>query len=87
MIVSCTRLAGEAILDERGEEAGRIERVVIDLASGRVACVVLACGGVLGLGERQYTVPWSRLRLDSAHRRFILERTPERSDREAPHPV
>jgi len=87
MIVSCSRLAGEPVLDEHGEEAGRIERVVIDLASGRVAWVVLACGGVFGLGERHETVPWSCLRLDPASRRFILERKPEPADREAPHPA
>ena len=84
MIVSCSRLAGEPVLDEHGEEAGRIERVVVDLESGRVACVVLACGGVLGLGERYYTVPWSRLRLDPARRRLVLERTPARMEASYP---
>ena len=87
MIVSCSRLVGEPVLDAHGEEAGRIDRVVVDLASGRVACVVLACGGVLGLGERQHAVPWSRLRLDAARRRLILERTPEPADREVSYPL
>ena len=73
MIVSCARLAGERVLDARGEDAGRIESVMIDLASGRVAGVVIACGGVLGLGERVRTVSWERLRLDPSKRRLILE--------------
>ena len=72
MIVSCSRLAGEAVVDARGEEAGRIESVLLDLATGRVAGVVLACGGVLGLGERLYTIPWSRLCLDAEHSRLVL---------------
>jgi sporulation protein YlmC with PRC-barrel domain len=87
VIVSCSRLAGEPVLDARGEETGRIERVVVDLASGRVACVVLACGGVLGLGERHHAVPWSRLRLDAARRRLILEGIPESADREVSYPL
>jgi sporulation protein YlmC with PRC-barrel domain len=73
MIVSCARLAGERVFDPRGEDAGRIERVMVDLASGRIAGVVLACGGVLGLGERLHTVSWERIRLDPAKRRLILE--------------
>jgi sporulation protein YlmC with PRC-barrel domain len=73
MIVSCARLAGEPVLDSRGEEAGRIESVLLELSTGRVAGVVLACGGVLGLGERLYTVPWSRLSLDAERRRLVLE--------------
>ena len=85
MIVSCARLAGEPVLDERGEVAGRIERVMVELASGRIAGVVLACGGVLGLGERQVTVPWQRLRLDAARRRFILERRAQEEKASADH--
>jgi len=73
MIVSCARLAGEPVVDSRGEEAGRIESVLLDLATGRVAGVVLACGGVLGLGERLCTVPWSQLSLDAERHRLVLQ--------------
>jgi len=77
MIVSSTRLAGQRVFDAGGDDAGRIERVLVDLSSGRIAGVVLACGGVLGLGEREYTVPWERLRLEPAQRRLILQPDPQ----------
>ena len=81
MIVSCARLAGEPVVDARGEEAGRIESVLLDLATGRVVAVVLACGGVLGLGESLHTIPWSRLCLDAEHRRLVLATAQEQGAR------
>ena len=74
MIASSTRLAGEVVVDDHGEDVGRLERVMIDVASGRVAYVVLACGGVFGIGERRYGVAWKDLRLDPERRCFVLGR-------------
>ena len=74
MIASSARLAGEVVVDDHGEDVARLERVMIDVASGRVAYVVLACGGVLGIGERRYAVAWKDLRLDPKRRYLVLER-------------
>ncbi len=72
MIVSCARLAGDYVVNPRGEEVGRIERIMIDVASGRVAHAVVACGGVFGIGEQQYAIPWSAFTLDAERRRLVL---------------
>lgn len=77
MIVSCARLAGDYVVIHRGEEIGRIERVMIDVGSGSVAHAVVACGGVFGIGERRYAIPWSGLTIDTARRRLVLAREPE----------
>ena len=74
MIASSARLAGEVVVDHHGEDVGRLERVMIDVASGRVAYVVLACGGVFGIGEHHYAVAWKDLRLDPERRCLVLER-------------
>jgi hypothetical protein len=77
MIVSAARLTGHAVLDRRGEELGRLDRIMVDVATGRIACVVMAYGGVFGIGERQCALAWGDLLLDSERRCFVLERMPE----------
>ena len=52
MIVSCARLAGRVIVNPSGEDVGQVERIMIDVPSGRIAYAVVAYGGVLGLGHR-----------------------------------
>jgi sporulation protein YlmC with PRC-barrel domain len=84
MIASCMRLVGEAVVDRHGEDVGRVDRVLIELASGRVAGVVVASGGVFGLGERQYEVAWHELRLDASRRRVVIVRRPEEAAAESP---
>jgi len=77
MIVSASRLPGNAVLDRRGEELGRLDRIMVDVATGRIAYVVLAYGGVFGIGERQCALAWDDLRLDAGRRCFVLERARE----------
>ena len=84
MIASCARLAGEPVVDRRGEEMGRVDSILVDMGSGRIAGVMVAVGGVFGLGERQYSVPWSELRMDPARRRIVLDRQPAKTAAESP---
>ena len=78
MIVSCARLAGGVVANTSDEDVGHIERIMIDVATGRVAYAVVAYGGVLGIGQRFYAVPWKDLTPDPERRRFVLERDPEK---------
>ena len=34
---------------------------------------VLSFGGVLGIGEKLFAVPWNALKLDTVNKRFILD--------------
>ena len=81
MIVSCARLAGDIVANPRHEDVGQIERIMIDVPTGRIAYAVVACGGVLGLGQRYCAVPWSELHFDPQRRCFILRPDPETLDR------
>ena len=81
MIVSCARLAGDPVVDARGEDVGQLERIMIDVATGRIAYAVVACGGVLGIGQRLCAVPWKQLRLDPQRRCLVLASDPEKLER------
>jgi sporulation protein YlmC with PRC-barrel domain len=78
MIVSCARLAGDLVVNPSDEDVGQIERIMIDVPTGRIAYAVIAYGGVLGIGQRFYAVPWQDLTPDPERHRFVLERDPEK---------
>jgi sporulation protein YlmC with PRC-barrel domain len=55
-----------AVLDKRvhnaaGENLGKIEDIVIDPITGNIEYAILSFGGLLGMGDRLYPVPWSSL--------------------------
>ena len=84
MIASCARLVGEPVIAREGGDVGRVDRVLIDLASGRVTGVVVAVGGVFGLGERRYTLRWEDVHVDPSRRRVTIDRWPGTSAAESP---
>ena len=84
MIVSCTRLVGEPVVDAHGTDVGRVDRVLIDIATGRVVGLAIATGGVFGLGERHHDIEWSELKIDARGHRVVLDRPLEEISAESP---
>jgi hypothetical protein len=79
--MSWATLAGDAVIDARGEDLGKLDHVMIDVPSGRIAYGVLARGGVFGIGERLFAIPWDALTLDAARKCFVLDVDRDRLER------
>ena len=60
-LISSSKVEGTPVYRSNGDRIGRIENVMIDKKSGRVAYAVLSFGGFLGMGEEHYPLPWSLL--------------------------
>ena len=60
-LISNDKVEGTAVYGADGNKIGRVETVMIDKRSGRVAYAVLSFGGFLGLGAEHYPLPWSLL--------------------------
>ncbi|MBK1687921.1 PRC-barrel domain-containing protein [Rubrivivax gelatinosus] len=71
-LMGADTLLGNDVCNREGEALGDIKELMIDMASGRVAYAVLSFGGVFGLGEKLFAVPWSALSLDTVNQRFTL---------------
>jgi len=78
LVLACSGIAGDRILNAAGEELGTLEHVMLDVSSGRIAYGVLARGGVLGLGAKLFAVPWHALRRDAERECFVLDLALER---------
>jgi len=72
-VLSAGTLAGDRVRNAAGEDLGKVEEIMIDLASGRVAYVVLSFGGFLGIGDKLFAIPWRALRVDEGEHQFVLD--------------
>jgi hypothetical protein len=61
------------VFNPGGEHLGDIEDVIVDLTNIRIAFGVLSFGGIFGLGEKRYAIPWEMLQYDEKRERFILD--------------
>src|ERR1039457_6016704 len=72
-VLAASTLAGDSVRNSAGEDLGKLDEIMIDIPSGRVAYAVLSFGGVLGMGNKLFAVPWSALRVDEDEKSFILD--------------
>src|SRR6195256_3223300 len=64
-LIGSDKVEGTAVYGADEKKIGKIERVMIDKVSGKVAYAVLSFGGFMGMGEDYYPVPWSMLKYDT----------------------
>ncbi len=82
-VMSTHTLSGDKVVNPEGENLGEIKDFMIDVDSGRIAYAVLSFGGVLGMGDKLFAVPWEALRLSTEEHRFYLD-VPKERLKEAP---
>lgn len=82
--VGARELLGTPVTDRASDlELGRVEDVIVDLATSRVGYVVVTHGGVLS-NARLYPIPWSRLQWGRGHLVLAHHRRPEDHAKDAP---
>ena len=76
-LIASDKVEGTPVRRSDGQAVGRIERVMIEKRSGKVAYAVMSFGGFLGLGEDFYTLPWTVLRFAPEQDAYVLDLTEE----------
>jgi sporulation protein YlmC with PRC-barrel domain len=71
-VLAASTLAGDAVKNEAGEDLGKVDEIMIDIPSGRVAYAVLSFGGILRMGNKLFAVPWDVLTVDEDQKCFIF---------------
>jgi sporulation protein YlmC with PRC-barrel domain len=59
--ILASKVKGTSVYNTAGEKIGHVEDVVLDKKSDHIMFAALGFGGVLGVGEKFYPVPWSVL--------------------------
>src|SRR5690349_19936845 len=72
-VMDAATLIGDAVVNANDEDLGKVEAIMLDVQSGRIAYAVLSFGGFLGMGSKLFAIPWSALTLDAGEHRFILD--------------
>lgn len=73
LALSAGTLTGDRVVNLQNEDIGKVEEIMIDINTGRVAYVVISFGGILGIGNKLFAVPWSALRVDTDHKCFVMD--------------
>lgn len=64
-----SKIIDTAVKNSSGDDLGTIKELVIDPVSGHMVYAVVSFGGVFGLGDKLFAIPWKALHwsYDNAH--------------------
>ena len=79
--LGATSLVGDTVVDPSGNDVGKIEELMIDVVTGRIAYAVLSFGGFLGMGDKLFALPWSSVTVDETNKRFVANVTRDSLER------
>lgn len=77
-VMDAATLQGDKVVNAAGDDLGKIEAIMLDVTTGRIAYAVLSFGGFLGMGSKLFAVPWGALTLDTGEKRFVLDVSKEK---------
>lgn len=72
-VMSASSLSGDPVRNSAGEDLGKVEDIMLDIPTGRIAYAVLSFGGFLGMGSKLFAIPWEALTLNERDKEFILD--------------
>ena|SRR5690242_144744 len=71
-VLSAGTLKGDRVRNTAGEDLGKIDELMIDIPTGRIAYAVLSFGGFLGMGNKLFAVPWEAFTVDESEHELVL---------------
>ncbi|MDP8993689.1 MAG: PRC-barrel domain-containing protein [Pseudomonadota bacterium] len=72
-LISSEKVDGTAVFNRQGDKLGSIHHFMVGKRDGRVRYAVLSFGGLFGMGERYYPLPWDVLTYDTDMGGYVVD--------------
>lgn len=68
-----SKIIGTTVKNPKGDKLGDIKELVLDPESGHVVYAVVSFGGVLGMGNKLFAIPWKALHWTRDKEYYVLD--------------
>jgi sporulation protein YlmC with PRC-barrel domain len=73
LLLNANTLIGNTVQDKAGKELGTVKDLLIDQSTGQISYIILAYGGMLGVGEENYSIPWQDVTLTKKDDELVMQ--------------
>lgn len=80
-LISSDKVEATPVYNPKGDRLGSVKHLMVGKRDGRVRYAVLTFGGLFGIGERYYPLPWDALTYDERQGGYVVDRTREQLER------
>jgi sporulation protein YlmC with PRC-barrel domain len=72
VLVGSDSLVGGEVRDGSGRDIGKVSRLMIDPADGRIASLIISTGGTMGVGSNTISVPWTGVKVGQDRGKVVV---------------
>jgi osmotically-inducible protein OsmY len=83
-IQQASKIIGTAVKNTQDEKLGKVDNILMDLASGRIVAMIVSSGGFIGMGDELSAIPPTALRFATGRDSLQLDASKETLS-SAPH--
>jgi sporulation protein YlmC with PRC-barrel domain len=71
--LSSGTFTGTSAVNRQNEKIGKIKELMLDLNSRRVAYAVLSFGGIFGIGDKLFAIPWEMIEVNTTNHQVVID--------------
>ena len=71
--IPTNRLEEYDVVNKKGDDMGQVQTFVMDMQEGLIAFALVSFGGILGISDKWFAIPWAALELHPETMKFILD--------------
>ena len=75
--LTASSIIGDKVQNDKDEHMGKIEDIMINIATGTIEYIVIEFGGFLTIGEKYFAIPFNLLKVDPDKKAFVLNQSRE----------
>ena len=80
-LIASDRVEGTAVYNRQGEKLGTVRNFMVGKRDGRVHYAVMSFGGLFGMGEKQFPLPWDVLDYEPEKGGYVVDLDKERLEK------
>ncbi len=69
-LLSASSITSDRVVNDTGEDLGKIEDLMIDIEAGQISYAVVAFGG---MSKKLFAIPWSAFQISFHDKKLVLE--------------
>jgi sporulation protein YlmC with PRC-barrel domain len=71
-VLRISKIKGEALMSNDGRDLGKVDDVIVDTSTGKIALVCVTFGGVMGIGSDKVCMPWPAFDVNKEGRLYTV---------------
>ena len=80
-LIASDKVEGTVVYNNDGEKLGKIQNFMVNKHNGQVEYAVMSFGGIFGMGEQHFPLPWSKLKYVVEREGYVVDIEQEMLDK------